>query len=86
MAETTASATPKGKPKPVAIGAAGAESFKYELPRFEMPKFEIRGPKEGRGPKPEASGRGDARAFELRVSALVRLSAFDFRTLSRACP
>ncbi|HZP70408.1 MAG TPA: phasin [Pseudolabrys sp.] len=42
MAETNASAaTPKGKPKPVAIGAAGAESPKYELPRFEIPKFEI---------------------------------------------
>ncbi len=41
MAETTTSGTPKGKPKPVAIGASGAESFKYEMPRFEMPKFEI---------------------------------------------
>lgn len=42
MAETSASAaTPKGKPKPVAVGALGADSLKYELPRFEMPKFEF---------------------------------------------
>jgi phasin len=42
MAETNTSATtPKGKPKPVAIGTLGVESPKYELPRFEMPKFEI---------------------------------------------
>jgi len=41
MAETTSATTPKGKPKPVAIGAAGSELPKFEMPRFEMPKFEI---------------------------------------------
>ena len=41
MAETTSATTPKGKPKPVAIGAAGSELPKFEMPRFEMPKFEV---------------------------------------------
>lgn len=41
MAETTSATTPKGKPKPVAIGAAGFELPKFEMPRFEMPKFEV---------------------------------------------
>ena len=41
MAETTSATTPKGKPKPVAIGAVGSELPKFEMPRFEMPKFEI---------------------------------------------
>ena len=41
MAETTSATTSKGKPKPLAIGATGSDSPKYELPRFEMSKFEI---------------------------------------------
>jgi phasin len=41
MAETIATATPKAKSKPVAVGASGFETPKFEMPRFEMPKFEM---------------------------------------------
>jgi phasin len=41
MAETIATATPKAKSKPVAIGATAFETPKFEMPRFEMPKFEM---------------------------------------------
>ena len=43
MAETTASsaATPKAKPKPVAVSAPAFEMPKFEMPKFDMPKFEV---------------------------------------------
>jgi len=41
MAETIATATPKAKSKPVAVGATAFETPKFEMPRFEMPKFEM---------------------------------------------
>jgi phasin len=43
MPETTSSAaaTPKTKPKPVAVGAPAFDMPKFEMPKFEMPKFEV---------------------------------------------
>jgi hypothetical protein len=43
MAETTSSAaaTPKSKPKPVAVSAPAFDTPKFEMPKFEMPKFEV---------------------------------------------
>ena len=43
MPETTSSpaATPKTKPKPVAVSAPAFETPKFEIPKFEMPKFEM---------------------------------------------
>ena len=43
MAENLASsaATPKAKPKPVAVAAPAFEMPKFEMPKFEMPKFEV---------------------------------------------
>jgi len=43
MAETTASsaATPKAKPKAVAVSAPAFEMPKFEMPKFDMPKFEV---------------------------------------------
>ena len=41
MTETTQSATPKSKPKPVAVAAPAFEMPKFEMPKFEMPKMEV---------------------------------------------
>jgi len=43
MAENTVStaATPKAKPRPVAVAAPAFEIPKFEIPKFEMPKFEV---------------------------------------------
>ena len=43
MAETTATsaATPKAKPKPVAVSAPVFEMPKFEMPKFDIPKFEM---------------------------------------------
>ncbi|HEY6023777.1 MAG TPA: phasin [Pseudolabrys sp.] len=43
MAENTvsAAATPKSKPKPVAVSAPAFDMPKFEMPKFEMPKFEV---------------------------------------------
>jgi phasin len=43
MAENTpnTAATPKSKPKPVAVSAPAFETPKFEMPKFEMPKFEV---------------------------------------------
>ena len=42
MAETnTPTATPKTKPKPVAVTASVFEMPKFDMPKFDMPKFEI---------------------------------------------
>lgn len=42
MAENLASsATPKAKPKPVAVAAPAFEMPKFEMPKFEIPKVEM---------------------------------------------
>lgn len=42
MAEnTTSSAAPKGKPKPVAVAASAFDMPKFEMPKFEVPKMEV---------------------------------------------
>jgi phasin len=43
MPETTSSAaaTPKTKPKPVAVNAPAFDMPKFEMPKFEVPKFEV---------------------------------------------
>ena len=41
MAETTQTANPKSKPKPVAVTAPIFEMPKFDMPKFDMPKFEI---------------------------------------------
>jgi len=41
MTETTSTATPKSKAKPVAVTASVFEMPKFEMPKFEMPKFEM---------------------------------------------
>lgn len=42
MAEDTIpAATPKSKPKPVALAAPAFEMPKFEMPKFEVPKMEI---------------------------------------------
>jgi len=41
MAETTQTANPKSKPKPVAVAASAFEMPKFDMPKFEMPKMEV---------------------------------------------
>ena len=43
MAENTpnTAATPKSKPKPVAVSAPAFETPKFEMPKFEIPKIEM---------------------------------------------